>query len=138
MALTGDRYVGTYEGHTLELVRNNWNKTIKLSIDGAEAASTSCMFPGRFTLTGTLKHNGEPHTVVARSIPDRLALSKYSIEVDGNELSIAYEKPRGLLKAVFKAAGEGHLASVITVAAITLSLLATVGVIAALLLRELR
>ncbi len=41
MAITGDRYVGKYEGHGIELVRNNWDKTLKLLIDGKEVASES-------------------------------------------------------------------------------------------------
>jgi hypothetical protein len=120
MALTGDHYVGKYQGHAIELIRNNWNKTLKLLIDGQEVARTSCMFPGSFTLTGTLEHNGVQHAVVASSVPHRLVLSKDTIAVDGSDLPLTYEKPRGLFKAVVKDAGEGHLTSVIAVAALAL------------------
>ena len=34
MGITGDRYEGTFDGHKIELVRNNWNKTRNLLIDG--------------------------------------------------------------------------------------------------------
>jgi hypothetical protein len=137
MALTGDYYVGEYEGHTVELIRNNWNKTLMLLIDGEEAVSKSCMFPGHHTLTATVEHNGVRHSVVARSVPYRLVFTKDGVELDGTELPITYEKPRGLLKAVFKAAWQGHPASAITVGAITLSLLALLGVMAGFVIRGL-
>jgi hypothetical protein len=92
MAITGDRYVGTYYGHTIELIRNNWVKTLKLLIDGQEVASKSCMLPGRITLTGTLEHNGVQHAVVARSVPRYLLWTKDTIEIDGNELPLTKTK----------------------------------------------
>ena len=92
MALTGDRYVGTYEGHTIELVRNNWVKTLTLLIDGIEVASESCMLPGRITLSGALEHNDARHTVVAKSIPRYLLWTTDIIEIDGKELAITKTK----------------------------------------------
>lgn len=69
MALTGDRYIGTYDGHTIELVRNNWDKTLKLLIDGREVAGTTCHLPRRITLTVAQEFGGHQHEVVARSVP---------------------------------------------------------------------
>jgi hypothetical protein len=92
MGITGDRYVGTYEGHTLELIRNNWVKTLVLRIDAQEVASESCMLPGRHTLTGALEHNGVRHEVVARSVPWRLLLTKDTIEIDGEALPLTKTK----------------------------------------------
>lgn len=92
MAITGDRYVGDYEGHTIELVRNNWNKTLTLRIDGREAASESCVFPGRITLNGTLEHDGAPRAVIARSVPRRLLWTVDTVEVDGEELALTKTK----------------------------------------------
>jgi hypothetical protein len=86
MALFGDRYVAIYDGHTIELVRNNWNKSLKLLIDGEEVARASCMIPGRITLSASLEHDGAQHAVVAKSIPYRLVLSKYTVEIDGSHL----------------------------------------------------
>jgi len=88
MALTGDHYVGTFEGHTLELIRNNWNKTLTLLIDGKEVAWESCVLPGRVTLTGVVEHGGVRHAVVVRSVPHRLLWTKDSIEVDGEPLTL--------------------------------------------------
>ena len=88
MALTGDRWVGTFEGHTIELVRNNWNKTLRLLIDGKKVASASCMFPRRITLTGAVEHGGVQHAVVAKSVPHRLLWAKDTIEVDGQPLTL--------------------------------------------------
>jgi hypothetical protein len=88
MALTGDRYVGTFEGHTIEFVRNNWVKLLKLLIDGTEVTRGSCMLPGRRTLTATLEHNGVPYEVVARSVPERVLFTKDTIEIDGQLLPL--------------------------------------------------
>jgi hypothetical protein len=88
MALTGARYVGTYIGHTVELIRNNWTKTLRLLLDGEEIARGSCMLPRRITLTGALDHDGVRHAVVAKSIPHRLLWTKVTIEVDGQPLTL--------------------------------------------------
>jgi hypothetical protein len=92
MAITGDRYVGAYEGHTIELVRNNWNKTLRLLIDGKEVACESCVLPGRVTLTGTLEHGGVPLAVVAKSVPRRLLWTSDTVEIDGKALTLTQTK----------------------------------------------
>jgi hypothetical protein len=92
MAITGDRYVATYEGHTIALVRNNWFKTLRLVIDGHVAAHASCLLPRPITLTGTLEHRGAARPVVARSIPWFLLWTSDTIEVDGEGLTIAKVK----------------------------------------------
>jgi hypothetical protein len=132
MGLTGDCRVGHYEGHNIELVRNNWNKTLKLVIDGQEVERESCMFPGARTLIGSVDHERVRHLVVATSVPDRLVRNKDSISVDGAELQLSSQKPRGLLIAVFKDAGRGHLPSVILVGAMVLCLLAFLAAAAGL------
>ena len=40
MGLTGDRYEGTFRGHAVELVRNEWTKVLKLLIDGNVVAQS--------------------------------------------------------------------------------------------------
>ncbi len=92
MALTGDRFVGTFEGHTIELIRNNWNKTLRLLIDGKEVASESCMLPRHITLTGAVEHGGVQHAVVAQSAPDHLLWTKATLEVDGQPLTLTKSK----------------------------------------------
>lgn len=92
MGLTGDRYVGTFAGHTVELVRDNWVKTLRLLIDGREAAGTTCRLPRRVTLTGTLEHDGRRHEVVARSVPRYLLWATHSVEVDGQDLPLTKAK----------------------------------------------
>jgi hypothetical protein len=135
MALTGDHYVGGYEGHTLEILRNNWNKTVKLLIDGAEVDRASCLFPGRLKLTGSLEHNGGRQAVVATSVPHRLVFTKEALTVDGLEVPLTYEKPRGLLRDLFQDARQGDFVSAALVGAIGVSLLALAGAVFALLLR---
>lgn len=125
MALTGDHYVGRYDGHAIELIRNNWNKTLRLLIDGKEVDTTSCLLPGRFTLTGSLEHNGVRHIVVAKSIPRRVLWTQETIEVDGDALPLTCQKPRGLLRAAL-----GNLVlSIIGVVLLALVVVALVGVI---------
>jgi hypothetical protein len=123
MALTGGSCLGTYEGHVIELVQNNWNKTLKLFIDGKETARASCLFPGARTLTATLMHNGVPHAVTAKSVPHRLVLTRESIQVDGSELPLNYKSPQGLLKAAFQDVRTGHGPSLILVAALGVGVL---------------
>jgi len=91
MAITGDRYVGTYEGHTIELIRNNWDKTLELLIDGKAVASESRALPHDITLAGTLGHNGVQHTVVAKSVV-RFPSADDTVEIDGEPLTLTKTK----------------------------------------------
>jgi hypothetical protein len=88
MGITGDRYLAEYEGHTLELVRNNWAKMLTLRIDGADVASESCALPHAIILTFTFEHHGVQHTVTAKSIPHHLVSTNDTIEVDGVVLPV--------------------------------------------------
>lgn len=88
MGIMGDRYCGTYEGHTVELVRDNLVKKLKLVIDGVEVAHEDRGVPHNITLTATLEHAGVSHRVVARSIVKGLSTHD-SIEIDGAPLSLA-------------------------------------------------
>ena len=91
MALMGDRYVGTYEGHTIELIRDNLNKTLALHIDGRQVASESRILPHSITLTGTFEHDGLEHTVVAHSTI-HFPSADDKVEVDGKPLPITKTK----------------------------------------------
>jgi hypothetical protein len=84
--------------------------------------------PPSRTLAGSLEHEGVCHDVVARSVPRYLIFSKDTITVDGIELPLTHENPRGLLRAVFRAAGQGHPASLTVVGALGLLLLAVLAV----------
>jgi hypothetical protein len=91
LGITGDHYVGTYLGHTIELVRDNWHKTLQLLIDGRQVASESRIIPHDIVLTATLEHDGEQHTVVARAIV-HFPNADDTIEVDGQVLPITKTK----------------------------------------------
>ena len=91
MAITGDRYIGTYEGHSIELVRNNWDKTLKLLIDGEEVASESRILPHDINLTSSFEHEGVRHTVTAKAVSHFLS-AEDSIEVDGKALPLTKMK----------------------------------------------
>jgi hypothetical protein len=138
MAITGECCVGVYQGHAIELVRNNWNKTLTLCIDGKEVARASCLLPGQFTLTGSLEHDGAGHAVVARSTPHRLLLTKESMTVDGTDLPVSYKPPRGLLKALFRDARAGDAASILTVGAFVAGLVGLLVVAGVTLMGRLR
>ncbi|MBD1842602.1 hypothetical protein H6F89_04075 [Cyanobacteria bacterium FACHB-63] len=87
MSITGDCYVGSYEGHVIELVRNNWDKILKLLIDGQEVASESRILPHDITLIGEFEHNHVRHRVVAKAVSHFLS-SDDTVEVDGEELPL--------------------------------------------------
>lgn len=91
MGITGDHYVTTYEGHTIELISNAWIKRIKLVIDGETVASASIMLPRDVELRGTLVHAGAPRTVIARSI-SKFPFSSESIEIDGQTAPLTRRK----------------------------------------------
>jgi hypothetical protein len=91
MAITGDHYIGTYEGHSVELVRNNWHKTLTLLIDGHEVARELCALPHTITLNGAFEHEGTRHTVVAKSV-SHFPSAADTIEVDGAALPLARAK----------------------------------------------
>ncbi len=87
MGILGERHAGTFEGHTLEIQRDNLSKSVKLLIDGAVVASESRAVPHDITLTATFEHAGVTHAVVARSIVKGLSATD-SIEIDRKPLSI--------------------------------------------------
>lgn len=87
MGLLGDGYRATYNGHTIELIRDNRAKTLKLVIDGVEVVSQPRALQHDITLTATLVHDGVSHRVVARSIVGRT--SSGTLMIDGAPLPIA-------------------------------------------------
>lgn len=91
MAITGDHYVGVYEGHVIELVRNNWVKKLSLMIDGKEVGSESCMLPHTIKLSGIISHNGIDYPVEALSKPRGL-LTDDTITVNGQALTLEKRK----------------------------------------------
>jgi len=68
MGITKDRYIATYEAHTIEIISNNWDKTLNLLIDGNKVASASRFLPHDITLTNTFEYAGVQHTVVVKSV----------------------------------------------------------------------
>ena len=82
MGLMGDGYRGTYQGHTIELIRDNLAKKLKLVIDGVEVASQPRAMQHDITLTATLLHEGVSHRVVARSIVGRTTSG--TVMIDGS------------------------------------------------------
>ena len=91
MALTGDRYVGEYAGHQLELVRDNLVKRLELLVDGEKVASESCALPHNITMTASLDHDGVRHTVTASS-KVKFPSTVDTIEVDGTPLALTRAK----------------------------------------------
>ncbi len=96
MSITGDRYEGTFDGHKIELVRNNLSKTLNLLIDGDVVASEQRWLPKDITLHADFEHNGVKHSVVAhqhvKPIHGLPVGSDDSIEIDGKPLSLTKTK----------------------------------------------
>ena len=96
MAISGDRYQGTFDGHKIELVRNNLDKTLNLVIDGTVVASEHRWLPKDITLHAEFEHNGAKHSVVAHQhLKPILGLpiaTDDSIEIDGKALPLTKVK----------------------------------------------
>jgi hypothetical protein len=97
MAIMGDRYVAEFDGHRVELVRDNAIKTLDLFVDGARVASESRILPHDITLTAKFQgKSGATHEIIARAIVKgphigRFAIGidvKDSIEIDGREVPL--------------------------------------------------
>jgi hypothetical protein len=67
MAITGDRYVGDFEGHVIELVRNNWTKVFSLVVDGQVVAKERCDLPHNIELRFAFEMSGEAHELIGFS-----------------------------------------------------------------------
>jgi len=96
MGFMGDRYEGEFEGHKIELVRDNLQKTLALVIDGTKVAWESRILPHDITLNGEFDHNGVKHAVVAHSTVKKiLGLpldADDGIEIDGKALPLRKTK----------------------------------------------
>ncbi len=96
MGMTGDRYEGTFDGHKIELVRNNVNKTLNLLIDDNVVASEHRWLPKDITLHADFEHKGVKHAVVAhQQVKPLLGLPiacDDSIEIDGKPLPLKKTK----------------------------------------------
>ena len=97
MAITGDRYVGNYEGHAIELIRENLVKKVTLVIDGREVAMQSVAIPTKYDLRAEFEHAGKTHTVFAHSeFKKFLGIVPYDhdvvIEVDANPIGLTKVK----------------------------------------------
>ena len=96
MGLTGDRYEGTFGSHKIELIRNNWDKTLSLCIDGACVAHEQRLLPKDITLQADFEDGGTMHTVIAHQhIKPLLGLpidADDSVEVDGKPLALKKTK----------------------------------------------
>ena len=92
MALTGDRHVGHFRGHTVEMVLNNWDKTFSLVVDGQTVAKQSRLLPKDIELKFELVHEGATHALVARStVKPILGLplrEESSLEIDGQPFAL--------------------------------------------------
>ena len=91
MGITGDRLKAEYEGHTIELVRDNWAKTLSLWIDGVEVARESRALPRDITLGASFEHEGVRRAVVLRSIV-RFPTTRDTLEIDGQPLELTRAK----------------------------------------------
>ena len=82
MGLTGDRYEGSFKGHAIEVVRNEWVKTLKLLVDGTVVAQKFCLIPSNVKLDATFDDGTKTHAVVLKSII-RFPFYEDTVDVDG-------------------------------------------------------
>jgi hypothetical protein len=96
MGIASDRYEGRFGQHTIELIRNDWEKTLCLCIDGACVAQEHRFLPKEITLRADFEDGGAMHTVVARQhVKAILGLpihANESVEVDGAPLAMRKTK----------------------------------------------
>jgi hypothetical protein len=93
MGILGDRYEGSFEGHKIELVRNNVTKTLNLLIDGEVVAHEQRWLPKDITLVAEFTHKGKTHKVVAHQHLKPIVVdTDDSIEVDGTPLHLTKVK----------------------------------------------
>ena len=96
MTIAGERYEGDFDGHKIELVRDNVHKTLSLLIDGNRVAWESRIFPHDITLKGEFDHKGTKHSVLAHStVRAILGLpldADDGIEIDGKPLPLRKTK----------------------------------------------
>ncbi len=86
MAITGDRYEADFDGHKIELVRDNFVKTLELWVDGAKVAGESRVLPHDITLTAKfVGKSGATHEVVARSIVNGPHIGRFAIGVSADD-----------------------------------------------------
>lgn len=92
MGPVGDRYRAQFEGHRLELVRDNVAKTLSLLVDGEVVDSRRRWWPRDLALHAELEVDGVVHRVEAHQHVVNVAgwpvSTQDSIEVDGVPLTL--------------------------------------------------
>ena|SRR5579883_747978 len=89
MALLGDRFVGKFGEHEVELVRTNIDKQVVIKVNGREIARESVALPHSWEQKKEFETpDGTKHALVAHSALKKMwglipYDNEYSIEVDG-------------------------------------------------------
>ena len=99
MGLMGDRLEGTFEQHTIALVRTNLDKKVVVLVDQVEVASESVALPHEWEKRKEFQVGacGRTHTLVAHSALKKLfgllpIDNEYTVEIDGQEISLKKTK----------------------------------------------
>ncbi len=82
MGLLGSRWKAEWEGHEIEVHRNEVTKGFKLICDGEVLSNKSMSLVGVGKLEGVFTHEGEEHTI-------KVALeADCEVAVDGNRIAV--------------------------------------------------
>ena len=99
MGITGDRFEGKFEQHTIEIVRTNLDKKVTLLVDGHEVFTESVALPHQWDRQSEFhfEGDGKKHTVAVHSAFKKLLGflpydNAYTIEVDGRPLDLVKTK----------------------------------------------
>lgn len=96
MSLMGDRYLGRFEDHQIEIVRTNLDKQVEIRVDGVAIATESVALPHSWEQQKQFSSAtcGKSHTLTAHGMLKKLFGvlpydSTYAIEVDGTPVALS-------------------------------------------------
>jgi hypothetical protein len=93
MGLMGDRFVGEFEGHRIELVRTNIDKKVVVTVDDYRIAEESVALPHSWEKEKEFsvgscgkKHKLSAHSTLKKIFGFLPVDNEYKIEIDGQEV----------------------------------------------------
>jgi hypothetical protein len=94
MGILGDRFVGNWREHKVELVRTNVDKQVVILVDGNEIATESVAIPHTWDQVKEFALGGASHKLHAHSALKKLwglvpYDNEYAIEIDGEKVVLS-------------------------------------------------
>jgi hypothetical protein len=93
MGVMGDCYEGSFDGHTVQVVRSNVDKQVVVLVNGWEIARESVVLPHQWEQKKEFEVDGYKHTLVAHSVYKKLFRvvpidNVYTVEIDGKTVEL--------------------------------------------------